>query len=266
MNRISSAAVIQCLYIAGAVLLTGCQGVLSEIYDEPKTPSRATVSGQLYVDASDWGKWHYIDLDALSDSVVVKPDFNTSSLWITYSIPLPDGEASESTPTMEQTGIYTYWYDIFGAGISKHEYRGFIATGKQAEPENWTIAVHRNNVRTNGAEVCETNYSSLEQLPSTDSWLETLEFEPDSWNETEVWAVQDRMLAGLIGNQGIYINNVLGRWLTMEIPPMPPTFKHNNHVFILRLSDGKYAALQLTDYISPTGTKCGLTINYKYPI
>ena len=46
---------------------------------------------------------------------------------------------------------------------------------------------------------------------------------------------------------------------------MPPQFVHNNHVFILRLNDGTYAALQLEDYLSPTGTKCYLTINYKYP-
>ena len=51
----------------------------------------------------------------------------------------------------------------------------------------------------------------------------------------------------------------------MKIPPMPPAFSLNNHVFILRLKDGTYAALQLENYQSSTGKKCWLTINYKYP-
>lgn len=46
---------------------------------------------------------------------------------------------------------------------------------------------------------------------------------------------------------------------------MPPSFSMNNHVFVLRLKDGSYAALQLENYLAPNGTKCYLTINYKYP-
>ena len=51
----------------------------------------------------------------------------------------------------------------------------------------------------------------------------------------------------------------------MKIPPMPPSFSLNNHVFILRLKDGTYAAIQLENYLSPKGVKCWMTINYKYP-
>mgnify|MGYP004623850459 CR=1 FL=1 len=42
-------------------------------------------------------------------------------------------------------------------------------------------------------------------------------------------------------------------------------FSLNNHVFILRLKDGTYAAIQLENYLSPKGVKCWMTINYKYP-
>ncbi|MBQ8056332.1 MAG: hypothetical protein IJ270_05925, partial [Paludibacteraceae bacterium] len=61
------------------------------------------------------------------------------------------------------------------------------------------------------------------------------------------------------------VNKLLSSWITVNIPPVPPSFSFNNHVFILRLKDGTYAALQLENYISPTGKKCYLTINYKYP-
>lgn len=72
------------------------------------------------------------------------------------------------------------------------------------------------------------------------------------------------MLNGLIGNQGIEINPVLSSWLTVSIPPIPPVFTLNNHVFIVRFSDGTHAALQLENYLSATGTKCCLAINIRF--
>ena len=50
-----------------------------------------------------------------------------------------------------------------------------------------------------------------------------------------------------------------------ELDDVPPDYIPNKHVFILRLADGTYAALQLANFISPEGKKCFLTINYKYP-
>lgn len=254
-----------CLVTAVATLLPGCQGILSGVYDEPPAEIHTTSAGRLYIDASDWGEWHYIDLHVLADKAD-DPGFNTSSAWHTFSIPMPDAGTAGTTPSAGQTGIYTYWYDVFGAGISNHEFRSFAATERQAEPANWTFAVHRNNVRTNGGGAYETSFTSIAQLPEDPGWLGDLEYQPDRWNQTDVWAVQDKMLSGLIGNQGIYVNDVLGNWLGIVIPPMPPSFALNNHVFILKLSDGTFAALQLADYVSATGTKCCLTINYKYPL
>ena len=61
------------------------------------------------------------------------------------------------------------------------------------------------------------------------------------------------------------INRLLSSWLQLYIPPIPPAFTHDSHVFIIRMKDGTYAALQLANYISPEGDKCWLTINYRYP-
>ena len=178
----------------------------------------------LYIDASDWGEWHYIDFELLDAMSKNDSGFNTSSLWESYSIPTPGESGDISSPEPEQSGIYTYWYDVFGEGVKNHEYRGFMPTGKQIEPEKWTIAVHRNNVRTNGCGVYKTTYTSIDSCPTELEWLEKLEYQEDEWNETDVWAVQDKMLLGIIGCQGIYVNNTLSGWLSMEIPPMPPTF------------------------------------------
>ena len=105
----------------------------------------------------------------------------------------------------------------------------------------------------------------MSELPESSDDFKNMEFTEDEWTENEVWDNQEQMLMCLVPSQGIRINRVLSSWLTMKIPPMPPQFSLNNHVFVLRLNDGTYAALQLENYLSPQGTKCWLTINYKYP-
>lgn len=266
MKSNTLAIITTCLAVPGAVLLPGCQGIFPGVYDEALTDKYISQHGRLYIDASDWGEWHYIDLKTVADKTEADAGFNPSSLWETYGIPAAEDYEISTGSLPGEAGIYTYWYDIFGFGISNHQYCGFSPTEEQAEPDSWTFAVHRNNVRTNGCGVFETSYTSIEQLPKNSEWMECLDYSRDEWNQTDVWAVQDRMLSGLIGNQGIRINTVLSGWLTMLIPPMPPSFVLNNHVFILRLDDGSLAALQLADYMNASGSKCCLTINYKYPL
>lgn len=245
------------------VSLSSCNGILSGVYDEPGDPEKSTVSGQLYIDASSWTDWYYIDLQAVAEAVEADPDYNTSSAWVSYPVPTAP---LDNAPTDTKNGIYTYWYDVYGAGIGKHEFRSFYPTAAQQEPERWTFAVHRNNVRTNGGAVAATGLRSIDLVPTDPAELAALTYVEDTWNETDSWTIQDQMLLGLIGNQGIMLNSVMAGWLTMQLPPIPPSFTMDNQVFVLRLADGTYAALQLHNYISDAGVKCCLTINYKYPL
>ena len=258
--------IFKCLALLTAAMLSGCEGIFSGVYDEPEAETRSTGDGHLYINASSWLEWHYIDLKAVAERVSIYPEFDTSSLWETIDIPTLSIAEDSAGSQGETPGIYTYWYDVFGEGISKREYMGFTPTKSQPEPEHWTFAVHRNNVRTNGCMVAETDFTSLSEIPDNSDWVATLAFTPDEWNQTDVWTVQDRMLNGVIGNQGIHINHILSGWLKMVIPPMPPVFEINRHVFILKLPDGTFAALQLEDYMNSAGSKCCLSINYKYPL
>ena len=104
----------------------------------------------------------------------------------------------------------------------------------------------------------------MDQLPQTSDAFKNETFVADEWSEKEVWDNQDQMLLGLVPSQGININTVLSSWLGFRFN-IPPDYIPDSHVFILRLKDGTYAALQLADYLSPAGKKCWLTINYKYP-
>ena len=117
-------------------LLSGCQGIFSGVFDEPQPESATTGAGRLYIDASDWGEWHYIDFESLdamskndSDSI---PRRYGSHIQYRHREKVVIFRVREP----EQSGIYTYWYDVFGEGVKNHEYRGFMPTGKQIEPRS----------------------------------------------------------------------------------------------------------------------------------
>lgn len=260
----------------GIIMLTSCNGLFDDIYDHPQPIVPA--KGQLVIDATSWTDWYYVDLNRLHQLTVDGDEqalLKAQTEFEPYPIPMdatgdrvdkPTADGSGSTATQgKKAGQYMYWFDVFGAGFKHNTFSYFTPTAKQTAPADWTIAVHRNNVRTNGGAVLETTYTSMDQLPPSSEAFSNMTFTPDEWTENEVWDSQEQMLLGYVPSQGIELNRVLSSWLSMEIPPMPPSFSMNNHVFILRLNDGTHAALQLENYLSPKGTKCYLTINYKYP-
>lgn len=242
-------------------LTTSCHGILDDIYDsqEPIVPAE----GQIVIDATDWGNWYYIDfptLHRLTEEGDSEGLLKAQTEHTPYPIPMTlTGEHDG------RSGQYMYWFDVWGEGIKKNEFREFTPCDAQGEPEQWSVAFHRNNVRTNGGSVYETEYTSMEELPPSHEAFAGKIFTPDEWSENLVWDSQEKMLLCLVPSQGIEVNKVLSSWLHMDIPPVPPAFTHNKHVFILRMADGTFAALQLADYLSPSGTRCWLTINYKYP-
>lgn len=255
------------------LLLTACNGIFDGIYDQPS--SVVPAKGQVVVDATSWTDWYYIDLDQLhqleedGDSAML---LKAQTEFTPYPIPMDstgtkdDTEEGHKAATQGQKpGQYMYWFDVWGQGVKNNTFAYYVPTAAQTEPARWSFAVHRNNVRTNNGAVLETSYTSMDQLPETSEAFHNMTFTEDEWSENEVWDDQSTMLQCYVPSQGIMINKVLSSWLTMDIPPMPPAFTYNNHVFILRLQDGTYAALQLANYLSPKGTKCYLAINYKYP-
>ena len=219
----------------------------------------------MYIDASSWTDWYYIDLGFVARNKAMNAGFDASSAFVRYPIPTDSIPHSDIAAEGKAPGIYTYWYDVFGSGLANHEFRHFQPTQSQPEPPSWSIAIHRNNVRTNGGRVFETDYESMDELPESSKAFRNADFQADTWNETDVWVTQTEMMNGMIGNQGITINKVLSSWLHIDLPPVPPVFTLNRHVFIVQLADSSYAALQLANYQDAVGNKCHMTINYRYP-
>ncbi len=259
-----------CLAVCLFLTAVSCNGMFSSVYDEPDDSGKTEAAeSQISMDASSWQCWYYISFDSL-EALREQGDaagLNYAQTHFTpYPIPLtPTGDKTTAHPAQGTTGLYTYWYDIFGEGLSKNEYRAFTPTATQPEPDQWDIAIHYANARTNGGAVLRTSYTSIDDLPASSADFAGAEFTPDEWSEKDVWADQTEQLNKLLGCQGIKINQVLSSWLQVELKSLPPTFTLDSHVFLVKLKTGRYAAVQLQNYMNADGDKGHLTINYKYP-
>lgn len=258
-----------CLAVLFPLIAVSCNGLFSSVYDDADDNKTETTESQIIMDASSWQNWYYISFDSLEalreqgDMAKLK---YAQTHFTPYPIPMtPTGDKTASHPAQGTTGLYTYWYDIFGQGLSKNEFRAFAPTATQAEPDHWDLAIHYADARTNGGAVLKTSYTSIDDLPASSADFSGTEFTPDKWSESDVWADQTEQLNKILGCQGININKVLSSWLQVEMKSLPPLFTLDSHVFLIRLKSGRYAAVQLKNYMDANGDKGILTINYKYP-
>ncbi|MDD6553780.1 MAG: HmuY family protein [Prevotellaceae bacterium] len=258
------------------LLTASCEGVMGGLYDKNSDDSNtvAATAGTLYMDATDWTKWYYVDFDSLA-TIAANGDAEAlqkaQTTFMGYAIPDSTATERNAADSLHQPGIYTYWFDVFDKGISNNKFSSFRPTAPQSAPASWTIAIHRDNVRTNGGAAYETDLTDFSRIPDRATQLldslsaagNQLSWTADTWSENDVWYDRSRMLSEYIGSQGIAINQVLSSWMTFHIPPIPPSATSNNHIFLLRTKEGKYIALQLVNYMNSQGTKCWMTIRYK---
>ena len=134
-------------------------------------------------------------------------------------------------------------------------------------PDEWDFAHHRYDVKTNGAQVMMTSYSSIAQLeaagmPSDTAWV------ADVYGERSITVDMSGMMQGVIGYAAGWKNPEAGLWLDVDTSTMPPIYTLRDNVLIYRLSDGTYAAIQLVNFMSTDRyqIKGWMTVNYKYPI
>lgn len=198
--------------------LPACDGVFNGIYDEPAADTSKEYgfiasnadnnTGRIYIDATDYAEWHYIDLHDKSVSTIAT-----------------DGKA----------------------------------------PENWDFAIHRYDAKTNDGEVWESSTEDFNSLPDIKS-LSSEVFMKDEWTTGRIMIDMSQMMDGIVIYAEDYYNSCLSRWLNVDTSMMPPIYKPSGKIYVLRLSDGTYAALRLADFMSDAGIKGFMTIDYKYPV
>ncbi len=255
------------------MLLASCEGAFGWMYDEPAPEAEPDVpapvvnpdeslTATLYVEANAWGEWHYIDLPAVVALLRKDPKADINALWTMRPIPMEATGPTETETGHHRPGQYLYWFDTnYGLPIRGSEFRSFTPTAAQDDPDAWSFAVHRSEVRTNGGGVWASTLTDIDRAAEAD--YRHANYTPDEWSENEVWSDSRTMISQLVPSQGIAINRVLGSWLRMTLMP---DYERDGHVFFLHLKDGTFAALQLTDHLSPSGTRCCLTIRMRYPL
>lgn len=208
-------------FLSGVVALlslSACNGILEDIYDEPLAEESnkygfivvddKTNTGRIYIDATDYTEWHYIDL--LGKEVLTK-------------------SIDEDAPT------------------------------------HWGFAVHRYDVKTNGGSVIESGVTDFGSIPNINTFPEEA-FVADEWTTNKITVDMSQMMDGIILYAEDYYNPCLSKWLNVDTSTMPPIYTLSGNIYLLRLSDGSYAALRLSNYMSDAAIKGFMTIDYLYPV
>lgn len=136
-----------------------------------------------------------------------------------------------------------------------------IATSEIAD-NDWDIAIHRYDAKTNGCLVADTSLKDIKELKEM-TGLPEESFIPDVWSKVAI--DMSDMINDNIKYSESYVNKVLSRWLTVDTSTMPPIYTLSGNFYIVRLSDKTLAAVKLRDFISPSGDKGYMTIEYIYP-
>lgn len=132
-------------------------------------------------------------------------------------------------------------------------------------PDKWDIAIHHYDAKTNDGSSLEMSLTDINKANTTATFADSL-FAKDIWTDNKVIIDMSRMMEGKISYAESYYNTVLSKWINVDISNMPPSYTLSGKVYIVRLEDGTYAALKLTNYMNDSGVKGYLTIDYIYPL
>ena len=232
------------------VLLAGCNGIFDGIYDEPVrdealqlgfNPVAEEGRYTLVMDARNYDEWIYMDLHRLTLEkrdipTTLTGEWDGKSVWARCNV-----QGSRYT-LLEERQVDT-----------------------QPEPEEWDLAIHHFDVRTNGGQVLQTGYTSVDDLPENSASFASEGFRLDEWTSHQCIVDFSGMFDYNIWYQASPVNLVLSDWVRMDFSTPPPKYEASRRVYLLRMQDGTVAALHMKSYMSEAGTKGILTIDVKYP-
>ena len=149
--------------------------------------------------------------------------------------------------------------------ISLKDKKVVTALYDEQQPENWDFAVHRYDAKTNSASVFETEYYDLTDISSV-SKFSGADFIADEWTTKKITIDMSQMMEGIIKYAEDFYNPCLSKWLNVDTSSMPPVYTLSEKVYILKLQDGTFAALKLSNFMNTSGIKGFMTIDYLYPV
>lgn len=184
-------------------------------------------NGSMTLDVSDYSKWTYINLK--TGETQTHRDFSAwNYLTAGEVVETAEAQGSESDVTID-----------------------------------WHIAIHRDNIRTNGGAAVATAATAMSEVVS----MPDSGYEKDETVANAVMTDRAGMMSGKIGYAATAtVNPVLTGWVS-KVPTgtMPPyIYEPTNLVYVVKNADGSYAKLQFTDFYNAEGTTGHITFSYEY--
>ena len=120
--------------------------------------------------------------------------------------------------------------------------RTAVTAGMSEEeaPAEWDIAVHRYDVKTNGAAALETGMTGLELFMSSGAMPEG-DYVGDEWTTEQIIVDMSGMMDGNIGYSESWYNRELSKWLKVDTGTMPPVYSMSH-------LHGRYGSQGLHDH------------------
>ena len=143
-----------------------------------------------------------------------------------------------------------------------------VKIGKEYEseiPDNWDIAIHRYDIKTNEGAAYQTSYTSFDALKANGKLPDDKDFVKDEWTTDKIAIDMSGMMEGNIVYTDSYYNSVLSTWLNVDTSTMPPIYTMSNQVYLIRLKDNTYAAIRFTNYTNAKGIKGYIDFDFLYP-
>ncbi len=132
------------------------------------------------------------------------------------------------------------------------------------EPQEWDIAVHRYDTKTNGGRVLETSFTGFDALKSS-GVMPSGTFVSDVWTSDKIAIDMSGMMDGVILYVESNYNSELSKWLNVDTSIMPPIYTLSKKVYLVKLKDDTYVALRLSNFMNDAAVKGYMTIEYVYP-
>ncbi len=180
-----------------------------------------------------------IGISELSDSLII--DATEYAKWTYVNL---ETKETVATRIVDEAGTEEPWED--GGSM----------------PDEWDIAIHRYDVKTNGGAVLETSYTSIDDIISSGTIPEG-NYVEDTADSISI--DMSNMMSGEIGYAAANINTEMAKWLDVDTSSMPPVYTLSDYVYVVRLQDDTYAAIKFLSR-NYGGTSGIIMFEYVYPL
>lgn len=144
-------------------------------------------------------------------------------------------------------------------------YKGKIETrtGFDEKSIKWDIALHRYDVKTNGASAVATTEKDITKVTE----IPASGYVADITNDS-IMVDNSGMMNSKIGYAISDYNEVLSKGIEFDSKTMPPTpsnWTMSDLVYVVKLASGEYAKIIFTDYRNDDNATGHITFDYVYP-